>query len=109
MPKTIESPVKCGLRAVIRFLYSEKARGMLSSGIVVHDSARLHTAVATKRLLKHFRLELFDHPPSSAPDLAHCDLHLFSRMKRSCEDNILAQQAADQTRELTESTGGCLL
>ena len=30
-------------------------------------------------------------PPSSAPDLAPCDFHLFSRMKRLYEDNILAQ------------------
>ena len=66
MPKTIESPAKCAVRAEIRFLYSEKWRGMLSSGTVLHDSARLHTAAATKRLLKRFRSEVFDHPPPSA-------------------------------------------
>ena len=40
---------------------------MLSSGIVLlHDNARPHTAASTKRLLKRFRWEVFDHPPSSA-------------------------------------------
>ena len=39
---------------------------MLFSGFVLlHDSARPHTAAAIKRLLKRFRWEVFDHPPSS--------------------------------------------
>ena len=39
---------------------------MLSSGIVLlHDNAQPHAAAATKRLLKRFRWEVFDHPPSS--------------------------------------------
>ena len=58
IPKTIESPAKCGVRAVIRFFYSEQATG----NVVL----RPHTAAATKRLLKCFRWEVFDHPPSSA-------------------------------------------
>ena len=64
--KTIESPAKCGVRAVIRFFIQNKWRGMLSPGVVLlHDNARPHTADATKRLLKRFRWEVFDHPPSS--------------------------------------------
>ena len=40
---------------------------MLPLGIVLlHDNARPHTAAATKSLLKRFRWEVFDHPPSSA-------------------------------------------
>ena len=40
---------------------------MMSSGIVLpHDSVLPHTAAATKRLLKRFRCEVFEHPPSSA-------------------------------------------
>ena len=66
MPKTITFLAKCGLHAEIRFLYSEMRQGMLSSCIVLlHDSARPHTAAATKRLLKRFRWEVLDHPPSS--------------------------------------------
>ena len=56
MPKTIESPAKCRVCVVICFFIKKKWRGMLSSGIVfLHDNARLHTAAATKRLLKRFR------------------------------------------------------
>ena len=40
---------------------------MLSSGTVfIRDNARPHTAATTKSLLKHFRWEVFDYPPSSA-------------------------------------------
>ena len=47
-------------------LFQNKRGGMLSSGIVlIHDNARPHTAAATKRPLKRFRWEVFDHPPSS--------------------------------------------
>ena len=63
MPKTIETPAKCGVRAVIRFLYSEQATRNV---VLLHDNARPHTAATTKRLLKRFRLEVFDHPLSSA-------------------------------------------
>ena len=63
MPKTIESLVKCGVRAVIRFLCSEQA---MRNVVLLHDYARPHAAAATNRLLKHFRWEVFDHPPSSA-------------------------------------------
>ena len=84
-PKTIESPAKCGVHALIRFLYSENRRGMLSSGIVLlHDYARPHTAAATKSLLESFFF--FASIWSSSiirPDLALCDFHLFPRMKRS--------------------------
>ena len=45
------------------------------------------------------------HPPR----LGSCDFNFFPRMKRSSEGNILTQWAADQRRELTESTGGWLL
>ena len=48
-------------------LFRQKRRGKLSSGIVLlHDNTRPHTAAATKRLLKRFRWEVFDHSPSSA-------------------------------------------
>ena len=110
-------PVNMTKTIVFRQIWSEccnsiplfwKSLGMLSSGIVLHDSARPHTAAATKKLLKRFRWEVFDHPPSF-PDLAPSVFHLFPRMKRSLEDNILVQWAADQRRQLVESTGGWLL
>ena len=54
--------LKCGVRAVIRFLYSEQA----TRNVVLRYCSRPHTAAITKRLLKRFRWEVFDHPPSSA-------------------------------------------
>jgi hypothetical protein len=42
-----------------------KRRGMLKSGVVLHDNARPHTAP----LLEHFNWELSDHT-SYSPDLA---------------------------------------
>ena len=68
MPKTIKFPAKCGVRSVIRLLYSEQAtRNVVPSGIVLlHNNARRQTAAATKRLLKCFRWEVFDQPQSSA-------------------------------------------
>ena len=67
MPKTIESPAKCGVHAVIWFLYSEQStRNVVLSIVLLHDNARPHTAAATKRLLKRSRSEVFDHPPSPA-------------------------------------------
>ena len=48
-------------------LFQNKRRVMLSSdSVFLHDNIRPHTAAATERLLKHFRWEAFDHPPSSA-------------------------------------------
>lgn len=59
-----------------------KQTGTLSSGIVLlHDNVRLCSAAASKKLLQHFRWEVFDHPWYS-PDLAPSDYHLFAHMKR---------------------------
>ena len=67
IPETIETSAKWGVRGVNRFLYSEQGRGILSSGIVLlHDNARPHTTAATKRHMKCFWWEVFDHPPSYA-------------------------------------------
>ena len=67
MPKAIESPAKCGVRAVIRFLYSEQAtKNVVLRYCLFDDNARPHTAAATQKLLKRFRREVFDHTSSSA-------------------------------------------
>lgn len=47
-----------------------KKRGMLSSGIVLHDNARPHTASAINTLLQHFPRAMFDHPPYSREQAA---------------------------------------
>jgi hypothetical protein len=60
----------------------QRAIRMLTSCVVLlHDSARPHTAARTRVLLEHFNWELFEHPPYS-PDLAPNDCHLFTRTYR---------------------------
>ena len=68
IPKTIESPAECGVRAVIRFLYSEQAKRDVvlrycpPSWQILGRTLQLQQ----KRLLESFRWAVFDHPPSSA-------------------------------------------
>jgi hypothetical protein len=56
-------------------------RGMLNRGVVMlHDSARPHTAAATQDLIMTFCWEQLDHP-SCNPDLARSDFHVFLHLK----------------------------
>ena len=67
--KTIESPAKCGVRAIIQFLYSEKA----TRNVVLRycpSSWQCSVAYCSRRkkkeALKRFRWEVFYyHPPPS--------------------------------------------
>ena len=66
MPKTIVSRQMWSAWCNSIPLFQNKRRGVLSSGIVLlHGNTRPHTAAATKRLLKRFRWEVFDHPSST--------------------------------------------
>ena len=105
-----QSPAKCGVCAVIWFLYSEKA----TRNVVLRYSPSLWQHSAThcswnKGAPEAFSMGIHWSPTIIRPDLASCDFHLFSRVKLSEEDNILIQWAADQHSELAESTGGWLL
>ena len=64
MPKTIVSPAKCGVRAVIWFLYSEKT----TRNVVLRycPSSWQCSAAHCSCNKERFRWEVFDHPPSSA-------------------------------------------
>jgi histone-lysine N-methyltransferase SETMAR len=65
----------------LRRAIQNKRRGLFSSGVVlVHDSARPHTARQTTALLQHFPWDILDHPPY-CPDLAPSDYHPFLHMK----------------------------
>ena len=67
-PKTVESPAKCGVRAVIRFLLfrtSDEGKFVLRY-CPFDDNAPPYISAATKWLLKRFRWEVFDQPPLSA-------------------------------------------
>ena len=49
--------------------------------VLLHDSARPHTARQAQALLReHFHWDIFEHPPQS-PDLEPFDLFLFPKLK----------------------------
>jgi transposase len=73
---TITPEVYCEILKRLRRAIQSKRRGMLTySAVVLHGNARPHTAARTRALLKHFKWELFEHPPY---DLAPDDYHLFT-------------------------------
>jgi len=49
--------------------------------LLLHDSARPHTAHATVNLLERWSWEILEHPPYS-PDLASSRFHLFRNKKK---------------------------
>jgi histone-lysine N-methyltransferase SETMAR len=58
-----------------------KRRGLLSKRVLLlHDSARPHTAAHTVDTLSALKFEVLKHPPYR-PDLAPSDFHLFGPMK----------------------------
>ena len=103
MPKTILSPSKCGVRAVIRFLYSES---VTKNAVLRYCTSSWQCSAAhcncNKEAPEAFSMGSVWSPTIICPDFAPCDFHLSPRMKRS--KDILAQWAADQFRELAEST-----
>jgi hypothetical protein len=74
-----------------------RTMGMLiSSVMLLHDTARPHTAARTRAPLEHFNWELFDHTPYSH-DLASSYYHLFTYLK-----NWLESQRFNNNEELME-------
>jgi len=60
-----------------------KRRGQLSKGnVLLHDTARLHTAAHTVETLQKLKFEALAHPPYS-PDLAPSDYRLFGPLKEA--------------------------
>ena len=110
MPKTIESPTKCGVCVVIPFLYSEQ----VTRNVVLRycPSSWQCSAVycsCNREAPEAFLMDIVWSPTIIRLDLAPCDFHICPCMKQSYEDNILGQWAADQHTELAESKGGWLL
>ena len=50
--------------------------------ILLHDSARTHTANTIMALLQKFKWKVLGHPPYS-PDLSPCDYAIFGHMKKA--------------------------
>ena len=53
---------------------------VVQNPIILHDSARSHTAAAVTDLLRRWQWEILEHPPYS-PDMSPCDYDLFARVK----------------------------
>ena len=87
MPITIETPVKCGVRAVIWFLYSEKAtRNVVLRYCPSSWQCSAAYCSSNKDAPEAFSMRSVWSPTIIRPDLAPCDFHLFPCMKRSEED-----------------------
>nr|XP_054918698.1 uncharacterized protein LOC129380792 [Dermacentor andersoni] len=54
---------------------------LLKMAVILHDNARQHVAIRTANKLRSFHGENLDHPPYS-PDLAPCDFHVLSPLKK---------------------------
>ena len=84
MAKTIESPAKRGVRAVIRFLYSEQAT---RNDILRYFPTSWEYSAAycscNNEAPEVFSMGSVWSPTIVLPDLAPCYFHLFPRMKRS--------------------------
>ena len=82
MPKTIESPNKCGVRAIIRFLYSEQ----VTRNVVLRYCPSSWQCSATycscnKEVPEAFSMGSVWSPTIICRDLGPCDFHLFPHMK----------------------------
>ena len=57
----------------------------------LHDNARPHVALSTRKKLMEFDWKLLPHPPYS-PDLAPTDYHLFRAMRNSLRDKTFEKE-----------------
>ena len=82
--KTIESPAKCGVCAVIQLLYSEKAtRNVVLRYCPSSWQCLAEHCSCNKAAPEAFSMGSVWSPTIIRPDLAPCDFHLFPRMKQS--------------------------
>jgi hypothetical protein len=59
----------------------EKRPGLLITGVILHDNAQPHTAVATVNSLNSWSWEILPHQPY-CPALPPLDFRMFSKMKK---------------------------
>ena len=82
--KTIQSPAKCGVCAVIRFLYSEQAtRNVVLRYCPSSWQCSAEHSSCNKEAPEAFSMGSVWSPTIIRPDLAPCDFNLFPRTKRS--------------------------
>ena len=64
-----------------RTFWRKNAAGRSPRGLVLHDNAPAHRALATQKELAYLGFQYLDHPPYS-PDLAPSEYHLFPGLKK---------------------------
>ncbi|GBM11542.1 hypothetical protein AVEN_240676-1 [Araneus ventricosus] len=86
--KTINAAVCCQTLRRLR-------RAILTSGVVlIHDNARIHSAVVTQQLLEQFKCDVYDHT-AYCPDLSTSDFQLLPELK-----NRLGGQSFQKNEEI---------
>ena len=83
MPKTIQSATRCGVHAVIRFLYSEKAIRNVVLGYCPSWKCSATYCSCNKEAPEEFSMGSVWSLTIIRQDLAPCDFHFFTHMKRS--------------------------
>jgi len=64
----------------LKDILKEKGHGKVTKGVLLHDNAPAHRALATQKKLAYLGFQCLDHPPYSL-DLAQSDYHLFPGLK----------------------------
>jgi len=83
LPKgqTINAEYYLSLLVQLKDILKEKRCGKITKGVLLHDSALAHRALATEKKLAYLGFHCLGHPPYS-PDLAPSDYHLFPGLKK---------------------------
>ena len=68
--------------AIERHFEGKMPREGHQGGLVLHDNALAHRALATQKKLSYLGFQCLDHPPYS-PDLAPLNYHLFPGLKNN--------------------------
>jgi histone-lysine N-methyltransferase SETMAR len=74
--QTVTSEVYCRQLETANNQLRVKFPELVNNAVFLHDNARPHVAIATRRKLEEIGWEVLDHPPYS-PDISPSDFHLF--------------------------------
>jgi len=73
-------------------ILKEKHRGKVTKGVLLHDNAPAHRALATQKKMAFLGSQCLDPPPYS-PDLAPSDYHPFPELKKQLKGRHFSSDA----------------
>jgi histone-lysine N-methyltransferase SETMAR len=77
----------------LKDILKEKRRGNVNKwGLVLHDNAPAHRALATQKKLAYLGFQYLDHPPCF-PTRATSDYHLFPGLKKQLRGRHFSSDA----------------